>query len=269
MSRGHRLVIAFGGLLALGFFVLGWEAAVCTPSATCDGRLFVLLSKPSEIARQLSSGEIDLSLLRDYGFVTAYNAIIGLIMAAMFAVGWYWIGARFAIVRDAGYAFVWFFQVVPYVAFAWIFSILFGSFDKAVFGFLVAVFPIIGALLTGLRNIPAAEKELMRLYQVSHPRAMRHLYLPNAVPFFFGGVALAAPLSVVGVMIADLSGGASAGLGRKIFTAVRNAEPAELWVYTFAAVIISLSLCGFVWLAEFIFKLRNRWYSTEERNGRL
>ena len=271
MKRTRRLSIRVGGALALLLLLLSWNMAVCTPgdATSCDGRLFVLISKPSEILRQLQSGDITLGLLGGYAMVTAWNALAGLALAALFAACWYWNGTRFALIQDAGYAFVWFFQVVPYVAFAWIFSIVFGSFDKAMFGFLVAVFPVIGALLTCLRNIPPQERELMRLYRASHARAMRHLYLPNAAPYFFGGLALAAPLSVVGVMIADLSGGSSAGLGRKIFTAVRNAEPAELWVYTFAALLISLALCALVWIAESIFKQRNRWYSTEERHGSL
>lgn len=254
------------GIVALALGLLAWQGAVCTPdggTGACDGRLFVLISKPSEIYRQLRSGEIDLPLLAQYSRVTALNATAGLLLAAAFAFTWFWAGARFAAVRIAGYAFVWFFQVVPYVAFAWIFSLFFGAFDKAVFGFLVAVFPIIGSLLTCLRNIPAAEKELLRLYKAPHLQAMRHLYLPNAASYYFGGLALAAPLSVVGVMIADLSGGSSAGLGRKIFTAVRNAEPAELWVYTAAAVLISLALCAAVWLIEMAFSTFNRWYSSE------
>lgn len=263
------LVAALAVIVFSGLTLLGWEAGVCTPtigSGSCDGRLFILISKPSEILRQLRSGEIDLALLAQYSRVTALNASAGLLLAAVFAFTWFWAGARFTAVRIAGYAFVWFFQVVPYVAFAWIFSLFFGAFDKAVFGFLVAVFPIIGSLLTCLRNIPAAERELLRLYRASHPQAMRHLYLPNAASYLFGGLALAAPLSVVGVMIADLSGGSSAGLGRKIFTAVRNAEPAELWVYTAAAVLVSLALCAVVWLAELAFSKSNRWYSSENRH---
>lgn len=260
------VLAALAGAAILALVIAAWEAAVCTPGSAagvCDGRLFVLVSKPSEILRQLRSGEIDITLLAQYSRVTALNASAGLLLAAAFAFTWFWAGARFAAVRIAGYAFVWFFQVVPYVAFAWIFSLFFGVFDKAVFGFLVAVFPIIGSLLTCLRNIPAAEKELLRLYKASHLQAMRHLYLPNAASYYFGGLALAAPLSVVGVMIADLSGGSSAGLGRKIFTAVRNAEPAELWVYTAAAVLISLALCAAVWLIETLFSQFNRWYSSE------
>lgn len=256
--------VAVAAILILA--LMGWEATICTPissAGACDGRLFTLISKPSEIFRQLRSGEIDLALLAQYSRVTALNASAGLLLAAAFAFTWFWGGARFAALRTAGYAFVWFFQVVPYVAFAWIFSLFFGAFDKAAFGFLVAVFPIIGSLLTCLRNIPAAEKELLRLYKASHLQAMRHLYLPNAASYYFGGLTLAAPLSVVGVMIADLSGGSSAGLGRKIFTAVRNAEPAELWVYTAVAVLISLALCGAVWLIEVVFSNLNRWYSSE------
>jgi NitT/TauT family transport system permease protein len=257
-------------LISAAVVLMLWEYSVCTPvlaanggSSACDGRLFVLFSKPSEIARQIAQGEISLVLLFRYSAVTAVNASAGLALAGCFAFVWYWLGVRLKFVRNAGYAFVWFFQVVPYVAFAWIFSIIFGAGDKLVFGFLVAVFPLIGALLTALRSVPPPALEVMTLYKASHATRMQHLYLPLAAPYFFGGLAIAAPLSVVGVLIADLSGGSSVGLGKQIFTAVRNAEPAELWVYTFAAVIISLALCAVVWLGEALFSGCNRWYSTE------
>lgn len=263
--RVQRFLIA----LTIAALTLGiWELSICTPSAdgvgSCDGRLFVLFSKPSDILAKLADGDVSSALLLRYSAVTAINASAALLLAAAFAIVWYWFGTRHRAIRQAGYAFVWFFQVVPYVAFAWIFSILFGGLDKAVFGFLVAVFPLIGALLTGLRSMPDADVEIMTLYRASHIQKMQHLYFPLAAPYFFGGLAVAAPLAVVGAMIADLSGGSSAGLGREIFTAVRNAEPAELWACTLAAVVISLALCAVVWAAEVLFSHANRWYPTEE-----
>jgi ABC-type nitrate/sulfonate/bicarbonate transport system permease component len=270
LTRGAFWLRVTVSLISVAAVLMLWEYSVCTPVlaanggySTCDGRLFVLFSKPSEIARQIVQGEISLALLFRYSAVTAVNASAGLALAGCFAFVWYWLGVRLKFVRNAGYAFVWFFQVVPYVAFAWIFSIIFGAGDKLVFGFLVAVFPLIGALLTALRSVPPPALEVMTLYKASHTTRMQHLYLPLAAPYFFGGLAIAAPLSVVGVLIADLSGGSSVGLGKQIFTAVRNAEPAELWVYTFAAVIISLALCAVVWLGEALFSGLNRWYSTE------
>lgn len=254
--------------------LLAWEISVCTPirlgdsnpvpgAEACQGRVFALLSKPSEIYNQLVAGRIDLDRLRLYTFITLANSTLGLLLAGLFAVIWFWYGARYEVVRRAGYGFVWFFQVVPYIAFAWVFSIVFAGFDKAVFGFLVAVFPLIGSLLNALRNVPLADKELMAMFSAPHRVQMLHLFLPRGTSYIFNGLSLAAPLSVVGVMIADLSGGDTAGLGKQIFISVRNANPAEMWVYTAAAIAVSLFLCVVVWVAEVLFARSNRWYVRE------
>lgn len=273
-AAGQFVNLGIAGLVLVGA-ILCWEMSVCTPvrlgmpgsgSPSCEGSAFALVSNPSEIWREVASGEIDLARLRQYTYITAINSALALGLAAAFSLVWYWFGARFEVVRRAGYGFVWFFQVVPYVAFAWIFSIAFGDYDKPIFGFLVAVFPMLGSLLNCLRNIAMSDKEVMVMLAAPHRARMLHLYLPKASSYFFSGATLAAPLSVVGVMIADLSGGENAGLGREIFIAVRNAQPADLWIYTLAAIGVSLVLCAFVWSMEAMFGMTHRWYLKEAVN---
>lgn len=274
-SQFTRLILA---ALVVFAFIGIWEFSVCTPiipgitlsvnttTLHCDGRLFALISKPSEIWFELSNGAIDLIQLRDYSAVTAYNSGLALGVVVATTLVWYWYATRFEWVRRAGYGLVWFFQVVPYIAFAWIFSIFFGAFDKAMFGFVIAIFPVVGSLLTGLRSIEDSDREVLTMLGASHAIMVRHLYFPRGIAHFFGGLALAAPLAVVGVMIADLSGGANAGLGKQIFLAARNSRPAELWVYTCAAIMVSLVFSTFVWLLEAVFAKRNRWYAKEDIN---
>jgi ABC-type nitrate/sulfonate/bicarbonate transport system permease component len=276
--RGRTQFLSLGFAALLLATVIGmWEISVCTPpipgrgnstqlTQQCDGRAYALISKPSEIWHEFSDGEVDLVQLRNYTMVTAYNSALALLIVVISTSSWYWFATRFDWARSAGYGFVWFFQVVPYIAFAWIFSIFFGDYDKAIFGFIVAVFPVMGSLLTGLRNIKASDREVLIMLGASHGIMMRHLYIPRGLAYFFGGLALAAPLAVVGAMIADLSGGASAGLGKEIFLAARNSRPAELWIYTGAAIAVSLLFSVFVWLLEASFAKKNRWYAKEDVN---
>lgn len=263
-----KLLLLLG---VLGALLVSWEASVCRPSAIveaapasgsgCDGTLFFLISKPSEIARQVKNGDIDLGQLYLAGLGTFTNAGLALVMTACFSLAWYVAATRFAAVRRAGYAVLWAFQVIPYIAFAWIFSLLFGRFDKLAFAFVISVFPVLGSLFVAMKETPTAVREVLLLSGASHATMTRHLFLPRAMPFFFGGLHVAAPLTVVGAMLADMSGGDSVGLGREVLLAARNVRPAELWVYTNAAIAISMLLSAAVWGMEALFAAKNRWYA--------
>lgn len=266
-------------LLLLGVVCLlwAWDASVCTPSSLlpsngvrgsqCDGTAFFLISKPSEIARQIHAGTIDQEQLFGSALNTLVNSGLALALTTICSLFWYFLSTRYFAVRRAGYVLLWTFQVVPYIAFAWVFSLIFGAFDKLAFAFVISVFPVIGSLFVAIKEMPADVREVLMLSGATHTTMTRHLFLPKATPFFFGGLHVAAPLTVVGAMLADMSGGDSVGLGREVLLAARNMRPAELWVYTAAAVAISMILSGAVWGCEAIFAARNPWYSRGGENG--
>jgi ABC-type nitrate/sulfonate/bicarbonate transport system permease component len=254
-------------LLALS----AWEGSVCTPNLpgskvsmaknNCDGTLFSLVSKPSEVARQVANGDIDRDLLQTLAMRTGLSSIFALFLTATFSLGWYIIASESEIIRKLGYGALWLFQVVPYVAFAWVFSIFFGMYDKTAFGFVISLFPVLGSLFVAIKKIPADIQEILRMSGATYLTRVRHLYIPTAIPFFFGGLRVAAPLTVVGAMLADLSGGEGVGLGKEILLATRNAKPVELWIYTAAAIGVSLLLSVVVWACEQSFAASNPWYA--------
>jgi NitT/TauT family transport system permease protein len=109
-------------------------------------------------------------------------------------------------------------QSIPKVALAPILIIALGANElpRVIVTFLVAFFPLVVASVAGLL---AAPPELIELARACRAGRMLRIRLPHAVPFVFGGLKVAAALSVVGAVVAEFVG-ADAGLGYLIQTSM-------------------------------------------------
>lgn len=133
-------------------------------------------------------------------------------------------------------------QSIPKVALAPILVILLGTNElpRIVVTFLVAFFPLVIAVATGLTAVPADLVELGRSYRSSRLKMLTRIKLPYAVPMIFSGLKVAVTLSVVGAVVAEFVN-ADAGLGYFIISSTAFFETG----LAYAALII-LSLMGIV-----------------------
>lgn len=145
-------------------------------------------------------------------------------------------------VANAVYPILVLTQSIPKVALAPILVILLGTNElpRIVVTFLVAFFPLVIAVATGLISVPRDLVELGRSYRGSEWQLLRRIRLPYAVPMIFSGLKVAVTLSVVGAVVAEFVN-ADAGLGYFIITSTAFFETP----LAFAALII-LSLMGIV-----------------------
>jgi len=75
----------------------------------------------------------------------------------------------------------------------------------------------------------------------AHPRTtLKVLRIPNAIPFFFTGLKVAAPLAVIAALVAEYFGGPQEGLGSRIASAAANTAYGRAWAYVVASIITGL-----------------------------
>jgi NitT/TauT family transport system permease protein len=131
-------------------------------------------------------------------------------------------------------------QSIPKVALAPILIVALGANElpRVIVTFLVAFFPLVVASVAGLLAAPPELIELGRACRAGRVQQMLRIRLPYAVPFVFGGLKVAAALSVVGAVVAEFVG-ADAGLGYLIQTSMAFFRTP----LAFAAVVI-LALMG-------------------------
>jgi NitT/TauT family transport system permease protein len=105
-------------------------------------------------------------------------------------------------------------QSIPKVALAPILVVALGANElpRVVVTFLVAFFPLVISIATGLLSVPAELIELGRSYKATRFQELHRIRLPYAVPFIFSGLKVAITLSVVGAVVGEFVA-ANRGLG--------------------------------------------------------
>lgn len=175
-----------------------------------------LVPGPVSVARVL----LDKSLVvaRASG-VTLFEATLGLlaatfltsVCAALFAV----IPRTERIVRPITVAL----QSTPILAVAPLLTLWFGTGYGSKIGAAVIVcfFPLLAGWSSGIRSVDQQERDLLATMGASRWQVARYLTFPRALPFFFAGMKVSAPLSLLGAIVGEFVG-ASEGLGYQILS---------------------------------------------------
>jgi len=123
------------------------------------------------------------------------------------------------LVSNAIYPLLVLTQSIPKVALAPILVIAMGANElpRVAVTFLVAFFPLVIAIATGLLSVPADLIELSRSYKSSRIQEMLRIRIPYAIPFIFSGLKAAIALAVVGAVVGEFVTSDS-GLGYLIQT---------------------------------------------------
>ena len=201
----------------------------------------VTLPAPTRI---LDAGFRNRDLLLDHGVVTLYEALVGLAVAIAVGLAFALLVDSIGAARRALYPLLVGSQTVPVVVIAPLLVIWFGFglTPKVLVVALYTFFPITVAFASGLA---ATDKEaLILMYTLGAGRlqTLRLLRVPQALPYFFTGLRIAATYAVVGAVFAEWSG-AREGLGIFVLL-MKNSFRTDL-VFAAIFVIAGLSLLLF------------------------
>lgn len=230
MRRGA--VIA--SLLALGLLGV-WEAAV-----RLTGTPEYLVPAPSAVGRALSSS----AGLLPAAAVTLLEALSGLVIGAS-------VGLILAIaitfwghLEQAVMSVALLVKSTPIIAVAPILTIWmgFGYGPKVVVTALLTFFPVLINAIEGFRSVDRSIHDWARSLDASPSEIFMRIRWPSARPFLFAALKVAAPLAMIGAVVAEWMG-ASSGLGRQMWLAYTNLNMPSL----FAAVLMLTLLSGGVY----------------------
>jgi NitT/TauT family transport system permease protein len=219
-------------LVFVGGLVL-WEVLV----GVLNIRAFIF-PKPSAILAALQTnwgnGAFALAPSAQATLVEALGGlVIGTVagVAVAFATA-RWVSARAALLPLAVAA-----NAIPIIAFAPLMNNWFGvlsPLSKMMMAAILVFFPVMANVTRGLVQVEPAALELMRSYAASEWTVLRKVRIPNALPFFFTALRLAATLSLIGAIVGEYFGGASLVLGRII---VQSASALRFDI-TWAAIVL-------------------------------
>jgi NitT/TauT family transport system permease protein len=198
---------------------------------------------------------------------TSVAALAGFAASAVFGVLAAVALSSSLLVRRAFYPYTVVFQTVPIIAIAPLLILWFeaGFQAVAICAFVVSVFPVITNTLTGLLSTDPPLVDLFRLYGGRRRDVMLKLRLPSALPSIFAGLRVAAGLSVIGTVVAELlvgQIGEGEGLGVVIASGAKYGRTDRVFAAVLLTSLLGLALFGVVNLVSHL--LLRRWHASEK-----
>jgi NitT/TauT family transport system permease protein len=177
----------------------------------------IIIPRPSRIAAVLVSPTINWPY---HLGVTAFEALGGFLLAAVFGVGLAVGIVMSRRTRQLLMPYVLLAQIVPKMAFAPIFFLILGYnlVPSLVITFLVCFFPMVIDTAAGLSSVDPQMRDLLRSLQASRWVILIKAELPASLPYVFSGLKVSSTLAVVGAIVAEFVS-AKAGLGFLILNA--------------------------------------------------
>lgn len=142
-------------------------------------------------------------------------------------------------------------QTIPIIAVAPIFVLMlgFGYAPKIAIAALITFFPTLVNVVRGLKAIDPEQMELLRVLSASRLEILLKVRVFVALPYLFSAFRIAAPIAVIGAIIAEWIG-ARSGLGYLIIQATDDFETPLLYATMLVASLFAICLVGLVTLAE-------------------
>ncbi len=217
-------------------FLALWEAAV---------RGFDLkpyfLAAPSKIFEQFFK---NYSRIWDASMVSGGNALVGLIVGTVFGVAMSFILSRYRFLGELITPLAIALNAIPIFVLVAVLNNMYSitsEIPRRVMVTLVVYFIVLVNVAKGLTQVRSTHVELMRSYAASEFVILRKVRVPNAVPYLFTALKVAAPASVITAFVSEYFGGLQNGLGSRITSNIANAKNAAAWAYVLGACLLGLA----------------------------
>jgi NitT/TauT family transport system permease protein len=235
--RTRRLLESLVAPAVFGIgFLLVWEFAV----HAFDLKPY-FLPAPSAISKAFFD---NFSLIKDAAVVSGKNALVGLVAGTLLGVASAFLLMRFRILNELATPLAVALNAVPIIVLVSLFINMYPStseMPRRLMVTLIVYFIVLVNVAKGLRQVHPTHIELMRSYAASPVAVLRKARVPNAVPYLFTALKIAAPTSVITAFVAEYFGGNQNGLGSRITSNIAISRNAVAWAYVVGACAVGLT----------------------------
>lgn len=190
----------------------------------------------------------------EHVWATLRVALMGYFVAIAVSLPIAIILAKSRLISRAIYPLLVVIQSVPVVAVAPIIIVVLGTDDapRVVITFMIAFFPLVVSMSTGLMATPAELLELSRSMKATAWREVSQIRLPYAVPHIFSGLKISITLAVIGSVVAEFVA-AEKGIGYFIQFSTSMFKLPQAWAGLLVLICMSLLLFQLVNLVQRLF----------------
>jgi ABC-type nitrate/sulfonate/bicarbonate transport system permease component len=199
-----------------------------------------ILPSPVEVARALVR---DRGVLASNAWTTLSEVLLGYAIAIVMGVGIAVAVSSSRLLERAIYPWLVVSQMVPVPALAPV-VVLWTGFDirpKLIIVALVTFFPIAVNTIDGLRATDPELVGLLRTLGAGRGAILRVARIPNALPYVFSGLRVAAAFAVIGAVFAEWVG-SSSGLGVLILDYGNQTATADVFAAVVVLAVIGVAL---------------------------
>ena len=230
-ARSFGRVRQIGPAIVFGVaFLALWESAV---------RGFDLkpyfLAAPSKIGEQFFK---NYSRIWEASTVSGGNALVGLVVGTVLGIVMSFILSRYRFLGELVTPLAIALNAIPIFVLVAILNNMYSitsEIPRRVMVTLVVYFIVLVNVAKGLTQVRSTHVELMRSYAASEFAILRKVRVPNAVPYLFTALKVAAPASVITAFVSEYFGGLQNGLGSRITSNIANSKNAAAWAYVLGA----------------------------------
>jgi NitT/TauT family transport system permease protein len=198
---------------------------------------------------------------------TGGEALAGFLVGVSLGVIAAFATARWATAREALMPVAIAASSIPIIAMAPISSAWFGVESPLARIFIVTLmvfFPVMVNTVRGLTSVEPSALELMRSYAAGDVDTFRHVRIPNALPFVFTALRIAATLSVIGAVIGEYFGGPRYSLGIYISSEAYLFRYPNAWAGIVCACLIGTAFFAAVLVLE---RIAIPWHRADGRDA--
>jgi NitT/TauT family transport system permease protein len=155
-------------------------------------------------------------------------------------------------------------STVPIIAFAPITLNWFGPdsiMPRLIIVAVMVFFPVMANTIRGLTDVPPAALELMESYAAGELTTLRKVRVPNALPYWFTALRIAATLSVIGAVVGEFFGGPLYSLGIYITLETGHSRYPTAWAAIVVACVLGIGLYVAAVVAE---RVAIPWYAARQ-----
>ncbi len=205
------------GLLAIFALLCLWEIGV-----RITGVPSFILPAPSAV---FEAAAANATVLLNHSLITLFGTLVSLSAGAALGLA---IGLSVGYSRALSqllYPLLGGFHALPMSAFIPIFVVWFGVgvIPKILAGLLIALFPVVVNVVTGLRTIETDLWEMLKALGASKAQIFQKVGIPRTLPYFFASLKVAAAGAFIGNVVGEMIA-AGSGLGYVLVLATTGLE---------------------------------------------
>ena len=217
-------------------FIALWEGAV----KGFDLKPY-FLAAPSKIMEQFLKNT---TRIWEATAVSGGNALVGLVIGSILGIAMSFILSRFRFLSQLVTPLAISLNAIPIFVLVAVLNNMYSITSEIPRRFMVTLvvyFIVLVNVARGLTQVSSIQVELMRSYAASEFAILRKVRVPNAIPYLFTALKVAAPASVITAFVSEYFGGLQNGLGSRITSNIANAKNAAAWAYVLGACLLGLA----------------------------